>query len=232
MKRFYETAEAAPAAAGGFAVLLDGRAVRTPRRLPLTLPTLALAEAVADEWQAQGEEIKPAEMSLLRLANAGIDLVPAKRADVLAATAAYGETDLLYYRDEAGTQLRAEQDAAWQPHLDWAAMRFGVAFRIVDSLTPRPQPAGTAAALARRLGAADDMTLAALSDLVALLGSMVLGLAVWEAAVEIDVAFDAARLDEAHQERRWGIDAEAERRTERRRAEARSAARFLALLGS
>jgi chaperone required for assembly of F1-ATPase len=232
MKRFYKEVTAEPAAAGGFTVLLDGRPVRTPKKAALSLPTLALAEAVADEWRAQGADIKPADMALLRLANAGIDLIPAKRAEVLAATSAYGETDLLYYRDEPGTELRQAQDAAWQPHLDWATMRYGVAFRIIDGLVPQPQPAGTATTLGRALAEADDMTLAALSDLVALLGSLVLGLAVWERAVEVDAAFDAARLDEAHQEARWGIDAEAERRTERRRADARSAARFLAQLGS
>jgi chaperone required for assembly of F1-ATPase len=230
MKRFYDKAEAVPATAGGFAVLLDGRPVLTPRKLPLTLPTRALAEAVADEWRAQGEQIKVHDMLLLRLANAAVDLMPAKRAEVLAATAAYGETDLLYYRDEAGTELRAAQDAVWQPHLHWAAARYGIAFRVVDGVTPEPQPAGTATALRRALAEGDDMALAALSDLTALLGSLVLTLAVWEGAADIDAAFAAARLDEAHQEARWGIDAEAEVRTLRRQSEARSAARFLALL--
>lgn len=229
MKRFYKEATAGVADGGGHTVLLDGRPVRTPKKAPLVLPTSALAEAVAGEWAAQGEEIAASEMHLLRLANAAIDLIPEKRAEVLAATAAYGETDLLYYRDEAGTQLRAEQDAAWQPHLDWAATRYGVDFRIVDGLIAEPQPEGTVASLTAALDAGDDMALAGLSDLTALLGSVVLALAVWEDAAEIDAAFDAARLDEAHQEQRWGIDAEAARRTERRREEARAGARFLGL---
>ncbi|MEQ9641808.1 MAG: ATP12 family protein [Alphaproteobacteria bacterium] len=230
MKRFYKEATTATADGGGHTVLLDGRPVRTPKKAPLVLPTAALADAVAAEWAVQGEQIKPSDMHLLRLSNAAIDLIPAKREEVLAATAPYGETDLLYYRDEIGTELRAEQDAAWQPHLDWAAARYRIAFRIVDRLIAEPQPDGTAAALRRALEAGDDMALAGLSDLTAMFGSLVLTLAVWEAATDIDTAFAAARLDEAYQEQRWGIDAEAARRTERRLVEARAGARFLALL--
>ena len=87
MKRFYKEATAGVADGGGHTVLLDGRPVRTPKKAPLVLPTSALAEAVAGEWASQGEEIAASEMHLLRLANAAIDLIPEKRAEVLAATA-------------------------------------------------------------------------------------------------------------------------------------------------
>ena len=53
-RRFYERAEVGEGE-GGFAVLLDGRPVKTPARRPLAAPTLALAEALAAEWQAQRE---------------------------------------------------------------------------------------------------------------------------------------------------------------------------------
>ena len=52
---------------------LDGKPVRTPARRPLAAPTRELAQAIADEWQAQTEVIDPANMPLTRLANSIID---------------------------------------------------------------------------------------------------------------------------------------------------------------
>ena len=45
-KRFYKLAEAGPVD-GGFGVLLDGRGVRTPAGARLAVPTLALAQLIA-----------------------------------------------------------------------------------------------------------------------------------------------------------------------------------------
>src|SRR4029077_215894 len=70
--RFYATATTATEA-GGYAVRLDDKPVRTPPRRVLAAPTLALAEAIAAEWQAQQDAIDPAKMPLTRLANAIVD---------------------------------------------------------------------------------------------------------------------------------------------------------------
>ncbi len=56
MKRFHKPAGVAEVE-GGFAVTLDGRTVKTPGRRLLALPTSALARAIADEWDAQGETV-------------------------------------------------------------------------------------------------------------------------------------------------------------------------------
>ncbi len=57
MKRFWRevtvvAVEAGEAGAGGFAIRLDRRPLRTPAEAPCLLPTRALAEAVAAEWAA------------------------------------------------------------------------------------------------------------------------------------------------------------------------------------
>ncbi|MEY4873019.1 MAG: hypothetical protein RLZZ563_2349, partial [Pseudomonadota bacterium] len=57
-KRFWKDATA-EACDGGFTVRLDGRPVKTPAKTPLILPTLALAQAIAAEWDAQQGEVKP-----------------------------------------------------------------------------------------------------------------------------------------------------------------------------
>ena len=74
MKRFYKSA-AAVQTESGYMVNLDGRPVRTPARAPLVLPGLALGEAVAAEWNAQGDKIIPDTMPLMSFASTAIDRV-------------------------------------------------------------------------------------------------------------------------------------------------------------
>ena len=54
----------------------------------------------------------------------------------------------------------------------------------------------------------------------ALFGSAVLALALQRGWIAGEEAFDLSRLDEAWQEEKWGVDAEAAERTERLRVEA------------
>ena len=58
MKRFFKTAAVGETPAG-FSVLLDGKPIRTPAKAPLVVRSRKLAEAIAAEWQAQGETINP-----------------------------------------------------------------------------------------------------------------------------------------------------------------------------
>ncbi len=52
---------------GGFAVLLDGRPLQTPHGRSLVLACEQLAAAVAGEWAAQGDTLKPETMPITRL---------------------------------------------------------------------------------------------------------------------------------------------------------------------
>src|SRR5712671_4228987 len=123
MKRSYKAADVAPAG-GGYGVTLDGKPLRTPAKAPLTVPSRALAEAIAAEWRAQGEEIELAALPLTRLASTGIDLVTPRRAEVAAEVARYAGTDLVCYRAGHPPQLARRQHAAWQPLIDWATLRY------------------------------------------------------------------------------------------------------------
>src|SRR5437870_4424918 len=71
-RRFYAEAGVRDES-GAFAIVLDGRTVRTPARQALAAPNLALAEAIAAEWQAQDGMIDPARKPLTRLANTILD---------------------------------------------------------------------------------------------------------------------------------------------------------------
>lgn len=226
MKRFYEAAKAT--AEGG--VELDGKPIRTPGRAPLNLPSAALAEAVADEWNAQGETIDPRAMKLTGLANAAIDRIAAAKDDFARGLAAYGGTDLLCYRADGPPRLVERQAEHWDPILVWARRRYDVDFEVASGIVHKPQAKATVDRLAHAVLACSAFELAGLSPLVTVSGSLVIALALAEGAIGLDAAWSAAALDEQWQAEHWGEDSEAAAILAARRADFEAGCRFLGLL--
>lgn len=226
MKRFYTDVSVTPERG----ITLDGRAVRTPAKAPLYLPTIAMAEAVADEWQAQGEQLDPRTMPITGLANAAIDRVSADPTGFATTLSAYGESELLCYRAEGPDVLVARQATEWDPILSWARARYDVGFRLVSGIMHQPQPAETLSRLADAVAARSAFELAALNPLVTISGSLVLALAVLEQELDADTAFAAAHLDELWQAEQWGDDDFAIKARADHHRDFVAAARFLDLL--
>ena len=229
MKRFYGQATASPEE-GGVAILLDGRPVRTPGRNLLRVPTEELAEAIASEWNAQGETVDPRSMPLTGLANAAIDRVAPDPAGFARTLADYGESDLLCYRAEGPQSLVERQEQGWGPLLAWARTRFGVELETTTGVMHRRQPAETVERLGRAAAARSPFQLAGLAPLVTIAGSLIVALALAEGAIGLDSAWDAAMLDEAWQAEQWGADPLAAASLQNRRREFEAAYRFLTLL--
>ncbi|MEA3011302.1 MAG: hypothetical protein QOJ91_2994 [Sphingomonadales bacterium] len=229
MKRFYKRATVSPEA-GGVAILLDGRPVRTPARAALRVPTEELADAVAGEWNAQGESIEPHSMPLTGLANAAIDRVAPDPAAFGRTLAEYGESDLLCYRAEGPQSLVERQSRVWDPLLGWARTRFGVEIETTAGVMHRRQPAETVEQLGRAVAARGAFQLAGLAPLVTISGSLIIALALAEGAIGLETAWDSAMLDEAWQAEPWGADPLAAASLENRRREFEAAYRFLTLL--
>ena len=213
-------------------VLLDGRAVRTPARALLALPTRALVEAVADEWRAVSEKIDPRAMPITGFANAAIDKVAPNPTAFAEGLARYGETDLLCYRAENPPELAARQAAVWDPLLDWARARYDIAFVVTAGIVHKAQPPDTLERLSAAIAARSPFELAALSTIVTAGGSLVVGLMLAEGAITSDAAFDATHLDELWQAELWGEEWMAADARALRRADFAAAARFMALLGN
>ncbi len=228
MKRFYKEAGVV-AQPGGHGIALDGRPVRTPARAPLILPNEALARAIAQEWADQGEEIDPAAMPLTGFANAAIDQIAPDPVAFAASIAVYGESDLLCYRADSPAELFARQQEQWQPLLDWASGRYDLSFTVTSGIIHVAQPPATLDRLGEVVAAQGPFTLAALSPLVSLSGSLVIGLATLEQAFEIGRLRQAAELDELWQAGLWGDDDAALARRARRHADFTRAARFAEL---
>jgi chaperone required for assembly of F1-ATPase len=230
-KVFWTRAEAV-AEAQGFAIRLDGRAVKTPAKAPLLLPGRSLAQAVAAEWAAQTGTVRPQTMPLTRLAQTAIDKVAPQRAAVAEIVAAYGGSDLLCYRAAAPRELVARQAAGWDPLLDWAATALSARLTVTAGIVPVPQPAAALAALSAAVHARDPFALAALHDLVAITGSLVLGLAVQAGRLTADAAHALSRIDEDWQAEHWGADEEAAESAARKAADMAAAGRFSDLCAS
>ena len=226
MRRFWKDVTVEP----GNGIALDGKPVRTPGRAPLALPTPQLAEAVAGEWRAVGETIDPRAMPLTGLANAAIDRIAPDSAAFAAGLAAYGESDLLYYRAEDPPELVARQEAAWDPLLEWARGRYDVHFEPTTGVMHRAQPEATVARLSEAVAALDPFRLAALSPVVTISGSLVTALALVEDAATPEAVWQAAHVDEDWQAEQWGEDTLAVQAREARRAEFDAGVRFLGLL--
>ncbi|WP_299439459.1 ATP12 family chaperone protein [uncultured Rhodospira sp.] len=208
-RRFYSAATPAPLEGGGHGVFLDGRPVRTPSRGPLTLPTAALAEAVAAEWAAQGESVDPHSMPLTQLANTALERVVLGRAPLLAEVVRYVDADMLCYRAEGPPDLVALQRQSWQPLLDWANETLGASMAVTHGVMPVRQPDATVAALRGALEVLDDWAFTAAQCAAGATHSVVLALALVSARVDAETCFALSRLDETWQMERWGEDREA-----------------------
>ena len=230
-RRFYKAVEVAPRD-GGFIILLDGRGAKTPAGAPLRLPTAALAKLLAAEWEAQAEQIDLSAMPATRLAATVIDRTAAAGAAVAAEVARYAGSDAICYFAEAPATLVETQVARWGPVLDWARDALGLELHRVAGVIPHPQPPETLARVEALAAALEPFTQAGVAFATPLFGSAILALALQRGQLSADAAFDLSRLEQAYQEDRWGVDAEAAERTERQRAEARMVGRWFEALGA
>jgi chaperone required for assembly of F1-ATPase len=213
---------------GGFAIRLDGRAVRTPARRILEAPTRALADALAAEWNAQEEVIDPLNMPLTRLANSIIDGVVDAPAAVAAEIEKYFASDLVVYRAPGPPGLIARQAQAWDPIVDWARETLGARFVLAEGINFVAQPASALAA-ARAALPRDPWRLGALNAITTLTGSALIALAVLAGRLSPEEAWARAHVDEDWNMDFWGRDALALERRVFRFAEMKAAATVLAL---
>jgi chaperone required for assembly of F1-ATPase len=214
---------------GGFKIALDGRAMRTPGGKLLALPSRSLADAVADEWRAQGRRPDPNAMPLTRLSASAIDRIGPEPDPIAKDIAAYGGTDLLLHRATEPLTLADSQRTGWQPWLDWLDRRFGIALVPTEGAMPSAQGEADLKRLEAVVKARDAFAMAALLSLTQGLGSVVLALAVADGALAAETAAELSQLDERYQAEKWGIDGLAERRRQDLTRQIQDAARFLGL---
>jgi chaperone required for assembly of F1-ATPase len=224
-RRFYKTVSVTD----DLGIALDGRPMKTPLKAPLLLPTRALADAVAAEWEAQETEIKPASMILTRLANTAIDRVRPNRERIEADVLDYAGSDLVCYRADRPPQLVERHTAFWDPVVDWARTALDAPFEVTEGVIHKAQPEAAITAYALALRDLNDFQLAAYHCLMTLTGSALIAMMLARNATIPEAAWLAAHVDEDYQIEQWGQDAEAQARRAARYTEFTACCRFLDL---
>jgi chaperone required for assembly of F1-ATPase len=230
VRRFYKTVDVREAEGGGFELMLDGRAARTPGRNRLAAASRALMLRVAEEWERQAETLDPAGMPLTRLLNSAVDGVARTMDETRDDIARYAGSDLICYRAEAPEALVERQRLAFDPVLAWATETTGARFNLAAGVIHVAQPPEALTAVRSALDAVDDPArLAALSAITSLTGSALIALAVARGFLTPGEAWAAAHIDEDFQNEQWGVDTEAKARRDARWREMEAAGTVLAL---
>lgn len=230
-KRFYEAVEVGPGE-GGLEILLDGKPVRTPAREILALPAKTLAQAIATEWEAQGDKIAPETMPLTRRAYSAIDGVRVREREVVEDIVSYAASDLLCYRADSPEGLVEMQCTHWDPILKWARDEFGADFETCTGVSHIAQSEASLGKIRAVFETRGFLELTPLHSMTTLVGSALLTLAHTQGRLSADEIWAAAHVDEDWQISRWGEDEEATERRAARRAEFDCDTLFLELLRS
>lgn len=228
-KRFWKETSVGEAD-GGFQVLLDGRAVKTPAKSPLIVPSRALADAMATEWDAQEDAVNPNTMPVTRMSNSAIDKVSVQHAAVADMLAAYGDSDLLCYRATDPRELVERQAEKWDPILDWAVDSLDVRLKPVAGVMHQAQDKHSVRKLTDLVHGFSPFQLTAFHDLVSMSGSLILSFAITQRRLNADAAWQLSRLDELWQEEFWGKDEEAQEMVDRKGKDFALAAWFFAAI--
>lgn len=227
-KRFYAAADVAESEAG-FAITLDGKPIRTPSGRVVAVPVRPLAEAIAAEWQAQGEMIDPLTMPLTRFANSVVEGV-IDRADLVRDDIAkYLQSDLLIYRAGHPEELVQRESRHWDPVLDWARDSLGARFILAEGIMHVSQP-DSAIAAARAALPSDPWAIAAAHIVTTVTGSALLALALLHGVRDPDQIWAAAHVDEDWNGEQWGVDEEAAARRAARQVDFRAAVQIVKAL--
>lgn len=228
MKRFYKLAEAS-AVESGHTVLLDGRPIKTPAKSPLIVPHEPLAKAIAEEWDAQKETIKPSTMPFMQYAATAIDRVTTQRETIIDELAAFGGTDLMCYRAEYPTALVEKQTVAWDPMLVWLKDTYSVTLKVTTGIAHIKQDDDALLTMRTLLAKQSDLQLAAIHEIVSLTGSLVVTLAVMARHLDGEQAFNISEIDETHIIEEWGEQPEATERRKNNKSSLIAATEFLIL---
>lgn len=210
MKRFYTDVAIKAAGDRGWQVTLDGRGVKTQGGAAQIVTTQALAELLASEWRAQGEEIDPASFVFRDMADYAIDVVRHDRAATLTNLTAFSQTDTLCYRADPGDALFARQDDLWEPLVIACEQRHSVNFVRVSGIVHDPQSPKTTERLRAQIEGQDEFQLAGLQTMTALAASLIIGLAALEDSADAEALFAASNAEEDWQAELWGRDSLAE----------------------
>lgn len=232
MKRFYKLVSTREER-GGYAILLDGKPIKTPAKNSFLLDTPGLADAVMQEWAAQGDKIIPDTMPIMQIASTKIDRVGKERAAMEKTVLEYLDTDLVCYRTNQ-QPLAERQGAIWDPWLTWFEQKFGVKLLTTEKLNALTQPEAAHKAVRDYVRALNDNHFTILQMVTAMTGSIVLAIGFVE-GTSAEMLMDSARVDENYKaelydEAKYGPDPAQEKKDKAFLRDLEAGQKFLELL--
>lgn len=209
--RFYKRVTTREADDGnGWNVMLDYRTLKTPSKRPLKCPTLALAKAIAAEWEFQQiDGIRPFTMPLMKLTCTALERVPLTRHKIIEYLMKKFHQDLVFCRAPGDTDLTSNvlgrQVEKLDPLLNWVESEFGFKPIVYSSFFGGKQEGGLVDAIENLLKKTDDCELAAIDAIAASAHSLVIALGIFCGRLDIEEAIKLIRLEEDLQVDRWGL---------------------------
>ncbi|MCY4099410.1 MAG: ATPase [Rhodobacteraceae bacterium] len=194
----------------GFGITLDGKYAMTPGKNPLIVPHFSLAEKICVEFQDQGQKIDPTTMPFTRRANTTIDRISDSKGEIVNSLLNYGHTDLVSYRANSPPDLVKWQSDHWDPVIAWLEKQLSIRMKINHGIIPFDQESQIIDAFAEKIETLDNFSLCGFSELVPLLGSLVLSFAYLYGFGNKDQIWRLSRIDEEWQEKKWGKDEQAQ----------------------
>ncbi|RWR74772.1 ATP synthase mitochondrial F1 complex assembly factor 2 [Cinnamomum micranthum f. kanehirae] len=210
-KRFYNAVTTREADDGnGWTVMLDYRTLKTPSKRPLKLPTLALAKAIAAEWEFQQTDgIRPFTMPLMKLACTALERVPLTRTKIIENLMKKLHQDLVFCRSPGDCDLTSgvleRQVAKIDPLLSWVESEFGIKPVVYSSFFGGKQEDGLVNAIESLLKKTNDCELAAIDAMAAAAHSLIISIGIVRGRLQIEEAIELIRLEEDLQVDRWGL---------------------------
>ncbi|XP_052191550.1 uncharacterized protein LOC127800778 [Diospyros lotus] len=210
-KRFYKNVTTREADDGnGWTVMLDYRTLKTPSKRPLKCPTLALAKAIAVEWEYQlTDGIRPFTMPLMKLACTALERVPLTRPKVIDSLLKKFHQDLVFCRAPGDCDLTRgvleRQVEKIDPLLEWVESEFGFKPVVYSSFFGGKQEDGLVNAVESLLKRTDDCELAAIDAIAAAAHSLIISIGIFRGRLQIEEAIELIRLEEDLQIDKWGL---------------------------
>jgi len=203
-KKFYKMAGVKETEGNKFGVILDGRPVKTPRRQLLESRSLPLMTAIALEWDAQKDRIRPSSMPLTHLLTTSIDVVPYFRERSIDSMMKYLDTDTVCFRTTYPLSLAEEEQQRWDPIVQHMSDEYSVQLPVTQELSTTPQPPAVKEKFLKLLHELNDLELAAMESVISTSKSFSIGFALRSGFLNAREAIAAARCDEEFQARVWG----------------------------
>jgi chaperone required for assembly of F1-ATPase len=232
MRKFYKAAEAGTAP-GGYVIRLDGKMLKTPMQKNILLDSKALADAIAAEWNAQGDDVILSSMPIAQLVNTMIDKSDGDDRRVMNdEIVKYTGSDLVCYLATHPEDLVARHRALWLPLVEWMNDTLGVRLETVQGMKYHHQPDASLKRMAEIVAGLDAPSFTVVQAAMGVTGSAVMAFAILYGRLTAADAFAAAMVDEIYQIEKWGDDFLAQKKLDHVRAELETIARFRDLVST